>query len=154
MNNSDKLRYIQAYELEGEAPLSDAFAALGRSDSSENDDTFTKEHKYDAPLRTTSIRVNAQLLEAFDAVAKRFDFTRNDAMALAMETFFDASINGYAYGCAQTTPEDGNAVKAFLDARSEVIKSLECDVTVQGVVLNSTHNDAMKKAKDFMNVAD
>lgn len=153
MNNSNKLKYIQAYELEGQAPLSDAFAALGRSDSNENDDTFTKEHKYDAPLRTTSIRVNAQLLEAFDAVAKRFDLTRNDAMTLAMETFFDASINGYAYGCAQTTAEGEDCVQAFLDARTQVIKSLG-DVMVQSVVLNSTHNDAMKKAKDFINVAD
>lgn len=153
MNNSEKLTYIDAIELEGAAPLADVFAALGRSDSNEDDDTFTKEDKY-VELRTTSIRVSSKLLEAFDAVAKRFDLTRTDAFTLAMHTFLDASVNGYAYGCAESSPEDDNRVKAFLNAREELINALECDVAAQGQVLNSTHNDAMKKAKDFMNVAD
>ena len=153
MNNSEKLNYIAAIELEGAAPLTDVFAALGRSDSNADDDTFTKEDKY-VNLRTTSIRVSSQLLEGFDAVAKRFDLSRTDAFTLAMHTFLDASVNGYIYGCTQAQSDSDDAVKVFLDAREAFIKALDCDEGGKHEVRSSTHNDAVKRAKDFMNVAD
>lgn len=152
MNIQDKLNFINAIELEGSAPLSDVFAQLGRNDQKQDYRPFGNDPDY-KELKTTSVRLDVVTLEALDAISKRFDLSRTEAFQFAVQTFFDACINGYAYGIADVTSED-NKVKVYIDARENLIKSLECSVSAQHEIRSSTHNDAMKKAKDFVNVAD
>lgn len=152
MNIQDKLNFIQAIELEGSAPLGDVFAQLARNDQKQDYRPMANDPDY-PELKTTSVRLSVVMLEALDALSKRFDLSRTDAFHLAIQTLFDASVNGYAYGVADVSTV-GDKVQVYLDAREDLITSLECSVSAQHEIRSSTHNDAVKKAKDFLNVAD
>jgi len=152
MNIQDKLNFINAIELEGSAPLGDVFAQLGRNDQKQDYRPFGNDPDH-RELKTTSVRLNTVTLEALDAISKRFDLSRTEAFEFAVQTFFDACINGYAYGVADVSSEE-NQMKVYIDARENLIKSLECSVSAQHEIRSSTFNDAMKKAKDFANATD
>lgn len=152
MNIQDKLQFIDAIELQGEAPTSDVFAQLGRNDQNE-DYRPMKGHQDYPELKTTSVRLSVVMLEALDALSKRFDLSRTDAFHLAIHTFFDATVNGYTLGVADSTPTD-NKFAAFFDARKNFISELDCGTNAKHEIETSTHNDAMKKAKEFIDAKD
>lgn len=148
MNNQEKLNFIDAIELQGEMPLTDVFAQLARNDQNEDYSPMKGDPDY-PELKTTSVRLSVVMLEALDALSKRFDLSRTEAFHLAIHTFFDASVNGYAYGVADVS-NDGDRFGAFFDARKSFINALECGNQAQHEIESSTHNDAVKRAKDFV----
>jgi hypothetical protein len=149
MNILERLQSIEAVDLKGEGVLTDVFTALAKSDLNDDDESFDGVSSK-SELKVTSIRLNANLLEAFDGVAKRFNLTRTEAFHLAIHSFFDTSINGYALGAVGHYTEQGVApIDAFNLSRSELIDELDCTEIAKEVVRSSTHNDAIKKAKEL-----
>ncbi len=146
MNILEKLQSIEATHMKGEGSLTDVFAALAKSDLNEGFDELSSK----AETRSTSVRLNANLLDAFDGVAKRFNLTRTEAFNLAVHSFFDTSINGYALGAISHHTEQGiSPVDAFNLSRIELIDELDCSETAKDILRSSTHNDALKKAKEL-----
>lgn len=151
MKISERLDYLEVVELGGEAVISDIFAALARKDNQENEQRFAPVEEQ-VEMRTTSLRMDAPTLAAFDAVARRFELSRNEAFSYAVHSFISDAINGYALGSAESQPKDDrNLLEVFSDERDELIMRLDCDIDTQDNIKEITKNDFVKKLKELAN---
>lgn len=147
MSILNKFETIEATHMKGEGSLTDVFAALAKIDMNEDFEELTDK----AETKVTSVRLNINLLDALDGVAKRFNLTRTEAFNLAVHSFFDVSINGYALGSIDHYTHQGVApIDAFNLSREELIEGLDCSEAAKEVVRNSTRNDAIKKSKGLI----
>ena len=91
-------------------------------------------------------------MAAFDAVARRFELSRNEAIAYAIESFISDAINGYSLGAAESKPNPNNLNKAqrFSDERDSLISKLDCDADIQADIKDISHNDAIAKMKELI----
>ena len=151
MKISEKLDYLDAVELEGEAVLAELFAALARKEYQDEAQVFSQPEEQ-VEMRTTSLRIEAPRLAAFDAVARRFELSRNEAIAYAIESFISDAINGYSLGAAESKPNPNNLNKAqrFSDERDSLISKLDCDADIQADIKDISHNDAIAKMKELI----
>ncbi|MEO1899166.1 MAG: hypothetical protein ABGX68_05190, partial [Methylococcales bacterium] len=94
------------------------------------------------------LRIEASLLAAFDAVSSRFELSRNEAFAYAVELYLDTLVNSYALGVSEAS-EDSDSTKeqSFCTARISLIDSLVCDDDVKKSITWLTNPDACKIAK-------
>nr|WP_181717080.1 hypothetical protein [Psychrobacter sp.]QJS05445.1 hypothetical protein [Psychrobacter sp.] len=147
MSILNKFETIEATHMKGEGSLTDVFTALAKIDSNEEFEELSSKSE----TKVTSLRLNVDLLDALDGVSKRFNLTRTEAFNLAVHSFFDVSINGYALGSIDHYIQQGVApFDAFHLSREELIEGLDCSETAKEVVRNSTRNDALKKAKELI----
>ena len=147
MSILNKFETIEATHMKGEASLTDVFTALAKIDLKEDFEELTDK----AETKVTSVRLNVNLLDALDGVSKRFNLTRTEAFNLAVHSFFDVSINGYALGSIDHYMEQGvHPIDAFNLSREELIDGLDCSETAKEVVRTSTRNDAIKKSKELI----
>lgn len=147
MSILNKFETIEATHMKGEASLTDVFTALAKVDMNEDYEELTDK----AETKVTSVRLNINLLDALDGVAKRFNLTRTEAFNLAVHSFFDVSINGYALGSIEHYEYQGvSPFDAFNLSREELIEGLDCSEAAKELVRSSTRNDAIKKSKELI----
>lgn len=147
MKITDKLDYIHIVDLAGEGTISDLFKKLGEKDA-KGDKNVLPDAVEQSEMRTTSLRIEASLLAAFDAVSSRFELSRNEAFAYAVELYLDTLVNSYALGVSESS-EDSDSTKeqSFCTARINLIDSLVCDDDVKKSITWLTNSDACKIAK-------
>ena len=151
---TDKLDYISVVELAGEGTTSELFERLGRKDAN-GQDSVLPDAEDQSEMRTTSLRISASLLAAFDAVSSRFELSRNESFAYAVELYLDTLVNSYALGAAAAKEDDTlNQAQLFNQERYALIDSLVCEEDVKRDVKILTNADANKKCKELHNVAD
>lgn len=146
MKTTDKLDYIHVVELAGEGTISDLFHRLGKKDAKGDKNVLPDADQSD--MRTTSLRIEASLLAAFDAVSSRFELSRNESFAYAAELYLDTLVNSYALGVSEAKENsDMTKEQLFCSARSELIDSLVCDDDVKQSIQTLTNADAYKIAQ-------
>lgn len=149
MKITDKLDYIHVVDLAGEGTISDLFKKLGEKDA-KGDKNVLPEAVDQSEMRTTSLRIEASLLAAFDAVSSRFELSRNEAFAYAVELYLDTLVNSYALGVSEAKENsDMTKEQLFCTARFDLIDNLVCDDDVKQSIKVLTNADACKIAKGF-----
>jgi|TARA_B100000809_G_scaffold260993_1_gene308968 hypothetical protein len=147
MKITDKLDYIHVVDLGGEGTISDLFKKLGEKDAKGNKNVLPDAAEQ-SEMRTTSLRIEASLLAAFDAVSSRFELSRNEAFAYAVELYLDTLVNSYALGVSEASEDlDSTKEQSFCTARINLIDSLVCDDDVKKSITWLTNPDACKIAK-------
>lgn len=147
MRITDKLDYIQIVDLAGEGTISDLFQKLGEKDAKGNKNVLPDAVEQ-SEMRTTSLRMEASLLAAFDAVSSRFELSRNDAFAYAVELYLNTLVNSYALGVSEVNDNsDMTRENSFSAARYDLIDNLLCDDEVKQSIKVLTNADAYKIAQ-------
>lgn len=152
MKTSEKLDYLGSVELKGEGVLFDMFAALARREIGESNHTFVSDNE-SPEMKTTSIRMDEMLLASLDAVAKRFELSRNEAFEYAVDCFINDAINGYALGASHVNCnyKDFGTSDRLYDESVELIASLDCDTNIKNYITSITHNGLIKKMDEIDN---
>lgn len=151
---ADKLDFIHVVELAGEGTTSDLFERLGQKDASGQDNVLP-DVEDQSEMRTTSLRISSSLLAAFDAVSSRFELSRNESFAYAVELYLDTLVNSYAIGAAAAKKDDTQTpAQLFSHERHALIDGLVCDDSVKRDIKILTNSDANKKCKELDNATD
>lgn len=146
---TDKLDFINVVELAGEGTTSELFERLGQKDANGQDTVFPDAEDH-SEMRTTSLRISASLLAAFDAVSSRFELSRNESFAYAVELYLDTLVNSYALGVASTKEDDAlTPEQLFNRERYALIDALVCEEDVKRDIKRMTNADAYKKAQEL-----
>lgn len=154
MKITDKLDYIDVVELAGEGTTSDLFERLGHKDAN-GSNSVLPDAEDQTEMRTTSLRISASLLAAFDAVSSRFELSRNESFAVAVELYLETLVNSYSAGVASAKEDDTlSPLQLFLKERETFIDALVCDTQVKADVERLTWTAAQKKCKEFHNATD
>lgn len=154
MKITDKLDYIHVVEMAGEGTTSDLFERLGQKDA-KGDKNVLPDAEDQSEMRTTSLRINASLLAAFDAVSSRFELSRNESFAYAVELYLDTLVNSYALGVAAAKEDDTlTPEQLFNRERYAFIDDLTCDDQVKHDIKVLTNADAIKRCKELNNATD
>jgi hypothetical protein len=149
MKITDKLDYIHVVDLAGEGTISDLFERLGQKDA-KGDTNVLPDAEDQSEMRTTSLRISGSLLAAFDAVSSRFDLSRNEAFAYAVELYLDTLVNSYAVGVAEAKQDDTlSLAQSFNKERYAFIDALVCEEVVKRDIKVSTNSDANKRCKEM-----
>ena len=149
MKITDKLDYIHVVDLAGEGTISDLFKKLGEKDAKGNKNVLPDAVEQ-SEMRTTSLRIEASLLAAFDAVSSRFELSRNEAFAYAVELYLNTLVNSYALGVSEASENsDMTKEQSFSNARYDLIDHLICDDEVKHSIKILTNADACKKAQEL-----
>lgn len=146
---TDKLDFINVVELAGEGTTSELFERLGQKDANGQDTVFPDAEDH-SEMRTTSLRISASLLAAFDAVSSRFELSRNESFAYAAELYLDTLVNSYALGVASAKEDDAlTPEQLFNRERYALIDALVCEEDVKRDIKILTNADAIKKCKEL-----
>lgn len=146
---TDKLDFINVVELAGEGTTSELFERLGQKDANGQDTVFPDAEDH-SEMRTTSLRISASLLAAFDAVSSRFELSRNESFAYAVELYLDTLVNSYALGVASAKEDDAlTPEQLFNRERYALIDALACEEDVKRDIKRLTNADAYKKAQEL-----
>lgn len=125
----NKLDYIDM-QLEGNATLMEIFERMGAMEFQSELDS-SEQSVANSGMKTTSVRLPPFLLEALDAVNKRFEVSRQDAFIYMVNDYISNAVANYAVGRVKAMVDNGvkiENIRVLLQEEYEaIINSMPCD---------------------------
>lgn len=106
--------------LGGKGSVFDMLCELGNADAQYEMFEKQEEQREVESLKTTSVRMSENQLNALDAICKALNFTRQDAIRYAVGQFIGDAVAGYAIGRASAFAQNdetfaGKELTAFIN---------------------------------------